>query len=66
MAFYRIYQLRGPKNEVESFDEFEADNDESALARAEEHRGLNAMELWSGHRKVQRWEAIAPAPAHEL
>lgn len=58
MAYYRMYQLHGPKNEVESFYEFEADDDERAIALAERRRGLNSMELWSGHRKVHRWEAV--------
>jgi hypothetical protein len=58
MVYYRLYQLRGPRNEVESFDEFHADGDAAAIAFAEPRRGLNSMELWSGHRKVQRWEHI--------
>ena len=53
MVFYRIYQLRGPRNEVESFHEFEAENDDAAIAVAEGVRRENAMELWSDHRKIQ-------------
>lgn len=60
MACYRLYQLRTPKNEVESFREFEADGDSMAIVFAEAWRTLNPMELWSGHRKVRRWEAVAP------
>ena len=63
MVFYRIYQLRGPRNEVESFHEFEADDDDKAIALAETMRGENAMELWSDHRKVQRWESLNLTPA---
>ena len=59
MAHYRLYQLHGPKNEVEGFEEFEANDDDEAIARAECFRRLNPMELWSGHRKVWRWAAIA-------
>ena len=58
MAYYRIYQLRGPRNEVEYFREFEADADEAAIAAAERWRGLDAMELWSNHRKIRRWETV--------
>jgi hypothetical protein len=67
MVFYRIYQLRGPRNEVESFHEFEAENDDAAIAVAEGVRRENAMELWSDHRKIQRWEILnfAPASSHE-
>jgi len=56
MAFYRIYQLRGPHNEVASFHEFDAEDDNAAIAVADAMRRQNAMELWSDHRKVQRWE----------
>jgi hypothetical protein len=60
MVYYRLYVLHGPKNEVESFREFSADGDASAIAMAEKERTLNPMELWSGHRKVHRWEASDP------
>ena len=58
VAFYRLYQLRGPKNEVEFFQEYEADDDAAAIAAAERWRSLDAMELWSNHRKIHRWEAV--------
>ena len=66
MAYYRLYQLHGPRNEVESFHEFDAPDDARAIAVAEGRRGLNPMELWQNHRKVKRWESasqIAPEPA---
>jgi hypothetical protein len=59
MAYYRLYHLRGAKNEVESFREFNAEDDSSAIALGETWRSLNPMELWSGHRKVRRWEGIS-------
>jgi hypothetical protein len=58
MVYYRLYQLRGPRNEVESFQEFEAADDRSAIALGESWQNLNPMELWSGHRKVRRWEGL--------
>lgn len=58
MVYYRLYQLCGPRNKVESFREFEADADSIAVVLAETWRGRNPMELWSGNRKVRRWEAI--------
>lgn len=58
MVYYRIYQLHGPKNEVESFREFEADDDLVAIAQCEPLHRLNPMELWSGHRKIRRWEGV--------
>jgi len=59
MAFYRLYHLHGERSEVESFEEFDARDDSEAIARGETYRGMNPMELWSGHRKVRRWEGIA-------
>ncbi len=61
MAYYRLYQLHGPKNEVAAFEEFEATDDVEAIARAEGFRRLTPMELWSEHRKVHRWDGIASA-----
>ena len=61
MAYYRLYQLRGPSNEVETFDEFQADSDVAAITVAEACQRTNAMELWQNHRKVQRWESVLSA-----
>jgi len=58
MAYYRLYHLRGPRNEVETFREFDAEDDLSAIAQCDACRDLNPMELWSGHRKVRRWESV--------
>jgi len=66
MIYYRLYQLCGPRNKVESFREFEADGDSIAIALVETWRGLNPMELWSGHRKIRRWEAIESGSRVEL
>ena len=66
MVYYRLYQLRGPKNGVESFHEFHAEDDASAIAASEKLRGLNAMELWSGHRKVRHWEGMSHVGRIEL
>ena len=64
MAYYRLYQLHGPQNEVEGFEEFEASDDAEAIARAEGFRRVNPMELWSEHRKVHRWGGIS-APSSQ-
>ena len=66
MAFYRLYQLRGPKNEVEFFQEYEAHDDAAAIVAAERWRSLDAMELWSNHRKVHRWEAVVATGQEEV
>jgi hypothetical protein len=61
MVYYRLYHLRGPTSEVESFHEFEADDDGDAIDQCEGRRGVNPMELWSGHRKVKRWDSLLQA-----
>ena len=66
MADYRLYHLHGPRNEVESFYEFEAPDEASAIAVAEQRLGINPIELWQGHRKVRRWEGnVAPQPVSQ-
>lgn len=61
MAYYRLYFFdRG--GHIDQFREFEAPDDAQAVARAAEWRDLEAMELWSGRRRVKRWEAYALAP----
>ena len=62
MAGYRLYHLHGPRNEVESFYEFEAPDEASAIAIANERRGPNSMELWQGHRKLRRWDGLPQVP----
>ena len=61
MAYYRLYFLDG-LGHIEHFREFEADTDAAAVAQADEWRMLNAMELWTGQRKVKRWDALALSP----
>jgi len=65
MVYYRLYQLHGPRNEVQSFHEFDAPDDVRAIELGEERRGPNPMELWSGHRKVRRWEGVSTTPRAE-
>jgi hypothetical protein len=66
MVNYRLYQLRETTNEVTSFDEFEADGDALAIAMVEAWRSFNPMELWTGHRKIRRWEALPVTSRMEL
>jgi len=44
---------------IERFAEFEAPDDEAALALAREHVGDNPLELWCERRKVSRIDAIS-------
>ena len=60
MAYYRLYFLDGVGH-IAQFHEFEADDDRAAVALADSWRGIGAMELWSGRRKVRRWDSLAHA-----
>ncbi len=66
MVHYRLYQLRESTNEVTSFEEFEADGDTLAIAMVQTWRSFNPMELWSGSRKIRRWEALPAAARIEV
>jgi len=61
MTYYRLYFL-DRSNHIEHFREFEAADDAEALKQSEEWRDLNAMELWSGGRKVSCWARLSPPP----
>jgi hypothetical protein len=57
MAYYRLYFLDGA-HRIEQFREFELPNDMLAIRQAAEWRGMMAMELWCGPRKVRRWDEL--------
>ena len=61
MTYYRLYFLGGGNGSISNFREFEVADDRAAIAAAERHRGLGAMELWSGGRKVRCWEPVGAA-----
>lgn len=59
MAFYRLYFISPRDGHFVRSEGFEATDDDSALALAEERRGANPLELWCGGRKLMRIEALA-------
>jgi hypothetical protein len=60
MAYYRLLFLdRG--NDVVHASDFHSRNDMEAIHIAEGKRGLSAMELWDGGRKIKRWDCFPPA-----
>jgi hypothetical protein len=62
MAYYRLYFFNLGNGHIDQFHEFEASTDMAAIVCAGDWRDLGAMELWSGGRKVKRWEAYAFVP----
>ena len=61
MAYYRLYFFDCGAH-IEQFREFEAITDAKAIQQSHEWRGMNAMELWSGRRRVKYWEALSASP----
>lgn len=55
MAYYRLYFMDGLSGHVAAVRDFQAPDDDAAIARAETHRRAVAMELWCKDRKVKRW-----------
>lgn len=70
MAGYRLYFMDRFSGHIDNRREFIADDDSQALAIAHGWHDGGPMELWSGDRKLKRWEAEPLAPlsmpsAHE-
>ena len=61
MAYFRLYFL-DRFNHIGHFREFEATTDAAAVAQAEDWRSTEAMELWSGRRRVRSWDALGRSP----
>ena len=61
MIWYRLYQLE--QQRIVSGEDFEAEDDRAALVYAHAHIGADAVEIWSGARKVGFIAGPAPAAA---
>lgn len=68
MRYYRMYFMHPHSGHIERFAEFEAPDDQTAVALASEHVGDHPLELWCERNKVKRIDAWANAPSrqHEL
>ena len=60
MRYYRLYFMDRFSGHIDHFREFEAEDDDSALAVAEGWREDRPMELWSRQHKLRHWEAPEP------
>lgn len=56
MPHYRLYFLSRRNGSIERFEEFEARDDDAALAEIEQRIGDQPLELWSGGRKIGQFE----------
>lgn len=53
---YRLYFLQSVERLISYSHEFEAEDDEQAMAIAEGWRDGRRAELWSGARKIKSWD----------
>jgi hypothetical protein len=56
MIYYRLYFMDRFSGHIEHVREFDADDDDAALAVAESWRNGQPMELWNRHRKLKHWD----------
>jgi hypothetical protein len=56
MLYYRLYFMDRFSGHIEHYREFEAADDEEALAIAEGWSEGGPMELWNRHRKLKHWD----------
>ena len=55
MLYYRLYFMDRYSGHIDHFREFEAEDDSTALALAQQWANGRPMELWNRHRKLKRW-----------
>jgi hypothetical protein len=56
MLYYRLYFMHRFSGHIEHYREFEAENDEAAVATAEGWNEGGPMELWNLERKLKHWD----------
>jgi hypothetical protein len=56
MASYRLYRVSNLTRRFAPAEEFDANDDRTAIAIAERIRTHRQAELWSGSRVVQEWK----------
>lgn len=60
MFYYRVYFYDRFSGHIDHFREFEAEDDEQALALAQSWFVGTPMELWNRHRQLKRWDPLRP------
>lgn len=56
MLYYRLYFLDRFSGHIDHYREFEAEDDATAMAIAEDWREGGPMELWNLRRKLRHWD----------
>lgn len=55
LGYYRLYFIDRSSGHIDHFREYEAEDDQAALAVAERWREDGPMELWNRDRKLKVW-----------
>lgn len=56
MTYYRLYFMSRGSGHIERYEDFEAADDLMAVRAGRAVAGVQPLELWCEHRKVQRFE----------
>jgi len=59
MLYYRLYYFDRFSGHIDHFREFEAEDDDAAIAVAQGWSDGRSMELWNRQRRLRRWDRIA-------
>jgi hypothetical protein len=59
MRYYRLYFMDRFSGHIDHFREFEAADDDVAIAVAEGWREDRPMELWNLERRLKQWDGAA-------
>jgi hypothetical protein len=59
MRYYRLYFMDRFSGHIDHFREFEAADDDAAIAVAEGWREDRPMELWNLERRLKQWDGAA-------
>jgi len=57
MPQYRLYFLSAATGSIQHFEQFEAADDDDAIALIDHHLGDQPLELWTGGRRVGQFES---------
>ncbi|HEX8838980.1 MAG TPA: hypothetical protein VF750_00765 [Sphingomicrobium sp.] len=60
MRYYRLYFMNRSSGHIDQFREFEAADDQAAIAAAENWLDGQPMELWNQDRKLKHWTMPSP------
>lgn len=60
MPGFRIFYMDQRSGHITGSQDFSADDDLDAVKQAEAFFAGAPMELWTGNRKIKRWEAPIP------